>query len=165
MKTRAKTLLLVPVLAFLLAGCEGGEFARSIQLTNQYREAHGVHVVLNNATLQAKAQNWAEVLAAEGRLVHSNLAEGAGGGWHALGENLAMASSIDEAQQLFVNSPSHPGQLPLQPGRCRSGHPRWALLRGAGVRRLTLPPPAGRAQLISPAGFSASRRVARSRGR
>ena len=107
MKTRAKTLLLVPVLAFLLAGCEGGEFARSIQLTNQYREAHGVHVVLNNATLQAKAQNWAEVLAAEGRLVHSNLAEGAGGGWNALGENLAMAGSIDEAHQLFVNSSSH----------------------------------------------------------
>ncbi|MEZ5268741.1 MAG: CAP domain-containing protein [Microthrixaceae bacterium] len=78
-----------------------------MQLTNQYREAYGVHVVLNNATLQAKAQNWAEVLAAEGRLVHSNLAEGAGGGWNALGENLAMAGSIDEAHQLFVNSSSH----------------------------------------------------------
>lgn len=105
--SRAKTLLLVPVLALLLAGCEGGEFARSIQLTNQYRESHGVQVVLNNATLQAKAQNWAEVLASQGRLVHSNLAEGAGSGWRSLGENLAMAGSIDEAHQLLVNSPSH----------------------------------------------------------
>ncbi len=105
--SRTKLLLLVPVLALLLSSCQGTEFARSIQLTNQYRAAHGVHPVLNNATLQAKAQNWADVLASQGRLVHSNLASGAGSGWRALGENLAVAGSIDEAHRLFLNSSSH----------------------------------------------------------
>ncbi|MFV0316579.1 MAG: CAP domain-containing protein [Microthrixaceae bacterium] len=109
--TRVKLLLLVPVLAVLLAGCEGGEFVRSIQLTNEYRLSQGVHPVLDNPTLRAKAQNWADVLAAQGRLVHSNLADGAGPGWRALGENLAMARSVEEAQSLFVNSGSHRATL------------------------------------------------------
>lgn len=68
-------------------------------------------MVLNNPTLAAKAQGWAEVIASQGRLVHSNLAEGAGSGWRALGENLAKAHSIDEAHSLFMNSPPHRSTL------------------------------------------------------
>ena len=83
------------------------EFARSIQLANIEREAAGVHVVLNHPSLQAKAQAWAETLAARGALAHSNLADGAGSGWRALGENLAMASSVDEAHSLFLSSSAH----------------------------------------------------------
>ena len=104
---RVRLILLIPALALLLTACEGSEVARSIQLTNQAREAAGKDVVVHNPTLQAKAQNWANRLAAHGSLVHSNLAENAGGGWRALGENLAMAGSVEEAQQLFMNSPSH----------------------------------------------------------
>lgn len=104
---RLRLLIILPVIAALMTSCIGGEFARSIQLTNSEREARGIPVVLNNSTLQAKAQAWADVLAAEGRLVHSNLAQGAGQGWRALGENLAMAGSIDQAHQLLMSSSSH----------------------------------------------------------
>lgn len=60
--TRLRLVLLLPVLAWLLAGCQGGEVARSIQLANQVREASGAWPVLSNPTLQAKAQSWADVL-------------------------------------------------------------------------------------------------------
>ncbi|MEZ5237600.1 MAG: hypothetical protein R2716_01100 [Microthrixaceae bacterium] len=39
--------------------------------------------------------------------MHSNLAQGTGGGWRALGENLAKATSVDDAHRLFMNSSSH----------------------------------------------------------
>ncbi|MCZ7631765.1 MAG: CAP domain-containing protein [Microthrixaceae bacterium] len=104
---RLRPLLLVPVIALVLTACQGSEVARSIQLTNQAREAAGLAVVIHNPTLQAKAQNWANLLAAHGSLVHSNLAEDAGSGWRALGENLAKAGSIEEAQRLFMDSPAH----------------------------------------------------------
>ena len=106
-KTRIRLLFLLPVLGLLLAGCQGSEVARSIQLTNQVREARGAHPVLSNPTLQAKAQSWADTLASRGHLVHSNLAEGTGGGWRALGENLAKANSVDSAHRLLMNSASH----------------------------------------------------------
>lgn len=104
---RYRIVLLVPVMALLLSACEGSDVARSIQLANEAREAAGVGVVVSNPTLQAKAQGWAEVLASRGSLVHSNLAEGAGSGWRALGENLAKAGSMEAAQGLFMNSSSH----------------------------------------------------------
>lgn len=112
MTTRhARLLLLIPLLALFLAACQGSEVARSIQLTNQAREDAGQPVVISNPTLQAKAQNWANLLASRGSLVHSNLAEDSGGGWQALGENLAKAGSIEEAQQLFMGSRSHRSTL------------------------------------------------------
>ncbi|MCB1270516.1 MAG: CAP domain-containing protein [Microthrixaceae bacterium] len=104
---RLVALAVLPLVAWLVTGCQGAEVARSIQLTNQAREARGTQPVVSNSTLQAKAQSWASVLASQGRLVHSNLAEGTGGGWRALGENLAEAHSVDEAHQLFMNSSAH----------------------------------------------------------
>lgn len=106
-----RLILLVPVIALFLSACQGSEVARSIQLTNEAREAAGAPVVISNATLQAKAQNWANLLASRGSLVHSNLAEGSGGGWRALGENLAKAGSIEEAQDLLMNSRAHRSTL------------------------------------------------------
>lgn len=108
---RLRPLLLLPAVALILTACQGSEVARSIQLTNQAREASGMPVVLHNPTLASKAQGWAEVIASRGQLVHSNLADGAGPGWRALGENLAKARSIEEAQNLFMNSRSHRSTL------------------------------------------------------
>lgn len=110
-KNRVRTLVALPILAALLAACQGSEFARSIQRVNEERESRGTHVVLNNPTLQAKAQQWAEVLASQGRLVHSNLADGVGPGWRALGENLATAGSIDRAHELLMSSSAHRSTL------------------------------------------------------
>ncbi|MCP4435806.1 MAG: CAP domain-containing protein [Actinomycetia bacterium] len=104
---KLRPLLALPILAVLLTSCIGLEYAYAIQRVNEEREARGVHPVLNHPTLQAKAQAWSEALAAQGSLAHSNLADGAGGGWRALGENLAMASTIDQAHGLLMNSGAH----------------------------------------------------------
>lgn len=108
MKTRhARLLIAVAILAALGTSCIGLEFTQSIAMVNSERESRGTHPVLNHPTLQAKAQAWADTLAASGTLAHSNLADGAGSGWRALGENLAMAGSIKEAHNLLMGSSSH----------------------------------------------------------
>lgn len=108
MKTKnLKLLIAIPILVAIVTSCIGLEFAQSIQKVNVERQSRGTHPVLNHPTLQAKAQGWADTLAARGRLTHSNLADGAGGGWRALGENLAMAGSIQEAHNLLMGSRSH----------------------------------------------------------
>jgi uncharacterized protein YkwD len=110
MNSRTKRLPLiaaaaVAVLSLLAAGCTPALV--SIQLVNEARESRGIPPVLANDTLGAKAQSWAEAIAAQGRLVHSNLSDGVGSGWSSLGENLAMAGSVEEAHQLFLDSSSH----------------------------------------------------------
>lgn len=104
---RFRLVLAMAVIAGLASSCIGADVARTIQLVNVEREARGAAVVLADAALQAKAQTWADVLASEGRLVHSNLAQGAGSGWRALGENLAQATSVEQAHDLLLKSSSH----------------------------------------------------------
>ena len=104
-------LLVVPLVAMVLSGCLPADRARSIELVNYERERRGTHVVTSHPTLTDKAQGWAEYLARRGTLVHSNLWSGAGSGWRYLGENLAMAGSVDEAHRLLMGSPSHRATL------------------------------------------------------
>jgi uncharacterized protein YkwD len=108
MKTKHLRLLIaIPILAAIATSCFGLEYAQSIQMVNQERESRGIHPVLNHPTLQAKAQGWAQTLANNGYLAHSNLAQGAGGGWRALGENVAMAGSVQEAHSRLMGSSAH----------------------------------------------------------
>ena len=55
----------------------------------------------------AKAQAWAQHLAATKSLAHSNLTDGISGNWNTLGENVGFASSVDGAHAGFMNSPKH----------------------------------------------------------
>jgi uncharacterized protein YkwD len=104
---RTAALLALPLILALLTSCLAPHSLHSLRLVNESRGAAGVHPVVDHAALAAKAQAWAEVLASRGSLAHSNLAEGAGPGWQALGENVAMAGSVDEAHRLFLDSGPH----------------------------------------------------------
>lgn len=104
---RTTALLAFPLTVLLLTSCLAPHSLHSLQLVNESRAAHSVRPVAEHPTLTAKAQAWAEVLAERGSLAHSNLADGAGPGWSTLGENVAMAGSVEEAHQLFMNSPPH----------------------------------------------------------
>ena len=108
---KLRLLLALPILAALLTSCIGLEYAKAISLVNDERESRGTAPVLDHPTLRAKAQGWAEVLAGRGQLAHSNLSDGAGTGWRALGENLAVAGSLGEAHNLLMNSSSHRSTL------------------------------------------------------
>lgn len=104
---RTATALALPLTLVLLTSCMAPQALHSLRLVNETRSAHGLRPVVNHDTLEAKAQAWAQVLASRGSLSHSNLAEGAGPGWKALGENVAMAGSAEEAHRLFLGSPPH----------------------------------------------------------
>lgn len=78
-----------------------------IQLVNTEREGNGLRPVLEHPELTAKAQRWANTMAAAGQISHSNLSEGVGVGWHILGENVGVAPDIVSVHRAFMGSPSH----------------------------------------------------------
>jgi uncharacterized protein YkwD len=57
--------------------------------------------------LQAKAQAWADRLANENALYHSHLADGIGGCWRELGENVGYGGSIADIQGAYMSSAGH----------------------------------------------------------
>ena len=78
-----------------------------IYLINEERHSQNLRPLESNSNLTVKAKGWSETIAAEGRLVHSNLASELNSGWHIVGENLAVASSIEQAHALLMESPPH----------------------------------------------------------
>ncbi len=107
-RRRLRMALLVPLTALgLLATACLPDHSISLILLNDTREAHGVPGLWANETLHKKAQSWAEHLARQGRIYHSNLSSGTGGGWRAIAENVAQNPSIEGANQSFLNSPAH----------------------------------------------------------
>jgi uncharacterized protein YkwD len=76
------------------------------QLINQSRRGCCNGLALERQ-LTTKAQNWAQHLAQQGYLSHSNLASGAPAGWRSLGENVGMGSSINGVHNAFMASSGH----------------------------------------------------------
>lgn len=59
------------------------------------------------AELMVKAQEWSEHMASQGQISHSQLTSGIGPGWAVIGENVAVATSLEIAQTALENSPGH----------------------------------------------------------
>lgn len=96
------------VISLVAVGCtKNPESAETAQLINNERRARGIPELTLNPTLIDKAQDWAEHMARQGRISHSDLRQGTGTGWRALGENVGWARSVDEAHTLFMRSSSH----------------------------------------------------------
>lgn len=114
---RPLTVLLGLVLTtLLLTGCLSSNATSFVDRTNGLRASRGVAALAGHGALDAKAQAWAETLAARGGLVHSSLTDGMGAvSWRTLGENLASgAESGDWPARLhdaLVASPTHHANL------------------------------------------------------
>jgi uncharacterized protein YkwD len=80
---------------------------RVASLINQSRGSYGRGGLPMNRQLTDKAQAWAERLARQGYLSHSDLRAGAPSGWRALAENVGTGSSITQVHQAFMNSSGH----------------------------------------------------------
>lgn len=85
----------------------GNTAADVLSLLNRDRTSHGVPALPTRADAQAKAQAWAEKLAADGRLSHSNLSQGITQCYSGIGENVAMAPSASFAEQILMDDPPH----------------------------------------------------------
>jgi uncharacterized protein YkwD len=92
----------------LFAGCFGtqGQYDAFIAM-NSDRSAHEVGPLIPHGELIAKAQAWADHLAAENSLSHSTLSDGVPGCWQALGENVGYGSSIGGVEDAFMGSTDH----------------------------------------------------------
>jgi len=74
---------------------------------NQVRASVGQPALQVHGVLVAKAQAWADHMAATGCLCHSNLADGVTVAWSKLGENIGRGSDVGSIHNALVHSPEH----------------------------------------------------------
>ena len=92
----------------ILAGCLSDDQVTVQQQINISRAANHVAYVFDYSAADTKAQAWAEHLASQGSLSHSNLTDGYQyGTWCHLGENVGMGPSLASLQSAFMNSAPH----------------------------------------------------------
>lgn len=96
----------VAMLTLVFAACSP-EVIKTNDLVNASRAQNGMGAYGWNNDLYFKAQGWADQLARDGYLHHSNLADGAPAGWMSLGENVGVGYDLGQIQNAFMNSPGH----------------------------------------------------------
>jgi uncharacterized protein YkwD len=101
--------LVTALLGFALMACNSTEGAATNQgAINNLRASVGLPELVRVPELDAKAEAQADRMAKRGAIYHSkNLAAGVSGGWSSIGENVAMAGSVEAAQAALEASPSH----------------------------------------------------------
>jgi uncharacterized protein YkwD len=103
------TVLLTALLGVALLACtDGPGAANNHAAINGVRARAGLPELVRSPELDAKAVAQANRMASRGTIYHSkNLASGVSGGWQAIGENVALAGSVDQAQAALEASPGH----------------------------------------------------------
>lgn len=103
-------LLLVATVA--TTGCSPRELGGRAQgLINTERASRGLPQLAWDDNAAAKAQDWANQLAARKTLAHSRLTDGISGSWTALGENVGFSANVDAAHRGFMGSAKHRGNI------------------------------------------------------
>jgi uncharacterized protein YkwD len=111
---RRRPALLAALLALIIlvaVSCDATKANTDYAIVNGLRSTNGLAPLARSAELDKKARQFAGVLAASGQLFHSTLNAGVSPGWKALGENVAYASSVEEAQTALQASPPHLANL------------------------------------------------------
>ncbi|MCB0977862.1 MAG: CAP domain-containing protein [Acidimicrobiales bacterium] len=81
--------------------------SKNLNWVNQSRAQYGRRALPINPDAQAKAQAWANRLASENRLYHSNLASGIHVRWCGLAENVGYGAKTQDVHASFMRSPAH----------------------------------------------------------
>jgi uncharacterized protein YkwD len=105
-------ILAVVLLALAAAGCMPNDARTFLDRTNGYRQTYGVRSLHENDQLTAKAEAWAQHMAATGVLQHSSLTSGLGGlRYRLLGENVGYHAPTSDTfktiHDQFLRSSSH----------------------------------------------------------
>ncbi len=91
----------------LLTGCLTTQQESVRSAMTHDRHAHNLQQLRVQADAQAKAQAWAERLAHDGYLHHSNLSDGIHVRWCSLGENVGSGPNVTAVEQAYMASPAH----------------------------------------------------------
>jgi uncharacterized protein YkwD len=106
-RRRSIAALLVGASLFL-AGCLDPDQQMVLDEMNADRQAYGRVALPAHDIAVAKAQAWADKLARDGGLSHSNLADGLSGlCWRGIGENVGYGGSVASVQDGYMNSSGH----------------------------------------------------------
>jgi uncharacterized protein YkwD len=106
--TRRTFAAVTAVLVLAVAACGSPESNQAATMLNQYRARNNRAALARSAELDVKAQGQARAMANAGRIFHSpNLATGVSPGWMLIGENVAVAGAVTEAQRALEGSAPH----------------------------------------------------------
>jgi len=99
----------LPILAsvFLLCGCLGQRQQSVLNALNADRRAYRLAPLNTQRDAQNKAQAWAEKLARENKLYHSDLQDDIRVKWCRLGENVGYGPSVHDIEQAYMDSGGH----------------------------------------------------------
>jgi uncharacterized protein YkwD len=104
--------LAIVLLALAAAGCMPNDARTFLDRTNSLRASRGLPALQENDTLTRKAEEWAQHMAATGRLEHSQLSADLGSlQWRSLAENVAYTSPTSDTlrtlHEMLVASAGH----------------------------------------------------------
>lgn len=109
-----RSIRMLPLLAallgamLLLSACNEDLENRDFAMVNQLRSSVGVPALSRAGELDAKAQQQADRMAKRGKIYHSkSLSSGVSVGWSSIGENVAVAGSVEDAQKALEASSGH----------------------------------------------------------
>jgi uncharacterized protein YkwD len=106
-KSRLFAVTAIVALAALLSSCLTTGQEETLWYLNLDRGRNGVQGLEINADAQEKAQAWAEKLASENTLYHSNLPDGIRTRWCSLGENVGYGPDAETIQAAYMESAGH----------------------------------------------------------
>ena len=108
--TRPVTRLAVVAIAaslMLLTACLRPQQGQALNALNHDRNTNGLRTLHTQWDAQNKAQAWAEKLARENTLYHSNLPDGIHVKWCSIGENVGYGPTVPAIETAYMNSPGH----------------------------------------------------------
>ncbi len=92
--------------ALVLTSCTEQQL-ELVDRINATRAEHGLAALTPHPAAMAKAQAWAETMAADADLRHSELSDGITGDWIVIGENVGYSGDIPTVHQAFLDSDGH----------------------------------------------------------
>lgn len=91
----------------LLAGCLSTEQQVVLDRLNEDRVENSKPGLSTTDALNNKAQAWAEKMADDGYISHSNISAGLPSCWSKLGENVGYGPNVGTIQNAYMASPTH----------------------------------------------------------
>jgi uncharacterized protein YkwD len=91
----------------LAGACSPAQERSAYDAINALRSQNRLPGLAWNTAVYDKAVAWSNHMADQGRLSHSVLSDGVPAGWHTLGENVAVAGTIDRAISTLEGSAPH----------------------------------------------------------
>ena len=80
-------------------------------LVNDHRASLGIRALTPEAYTTMKAQAWAEQMARDGYIHHSDLVAGLPPGWKMAGENVGCGLDVDAVHKAFLSSAPHKANI------------------------------------------------------